>query len=266
MIGQPNYSMLNKWKKVWVAGFPEKKHWSIIPGQNCLNQLQDEPLHWAMAVAELWKTFENWLCLKCFDHAEWIWRQWVKMFLKTCASEVWEVRKKGSQGNRRTTPDLGERAGHNVRSNVPELGNTTFIVVMCWARNGNNDQPSSNQLQAFYTDMRHWEEWLDFIEKDCCPKEPDCLTAIYKCNLTQEELYKEYIRLYATGQMMNDCLYGQIWYNSSLWNAFKWKLGHNVKFFLEEMKAAAGKDSAEYGIRSAKVIPTSVFMVCYVHR
>ena len=33
-MGQANYSAFNKWKKVWVAGFLEKKHWSIIRGQN----------------------------------------------------------------------------------------------------------------------------------------------------------------------------------------------------------------------------------------
>jgi hypothetical protein len=35
-MGQPKFSAFNKWKKVWVAGFLEKKHWSIIPGQNGL--------------------------------------------------------------------------------------------------------------------------------------------------------------------------------------------------------------------------------------
>ena len=38
-MGQPNCSSFNKWKKVWVAGFLEKKHRSIIPGQNRLTQL-----------------------------------------------------------------------------------------------------------------------------------------------------------------------------------------------------------------------------------
>ena len=35
-MGQPNFSAFNKWRKVWVAGFLEKKHLSIILGQNCL--------------------------------------------------------------------------------------------------------------------------------------------------------------------------------------------------------------------------------------
>jgi hypothetical protein len=45
---------------------------------------------------------------------------------------------------------------------------------------------------------------------------------------------------------MNDCLSGQISYNSSLSNAFKLRLGHDVKLFLVEMKAARGKDIAEH--------------------
>jgi hypothetical protein len=36
-MGQPNVSAINKWKNVWVAGFLEKKHRSIILGQNYLN-------------------------------------------------------------------------------------------------------------------------------------------------------------------------------------------------------------------------------------
>jgi hypothetical protein len=38
-MGQPNFSVFNKWKKVWVAGFLEKKHRSIIPGQISLKQM-----------------------------------------------------------------------------------------------------------------------------------------------------------------------------------------------------------------------------------
>jgi len=51
-MGQPNFSAFNKWKKVWVAVFLEKKHRSIIPGQNRLKQQGDGPLHWEMAVAD----------------------------------------------------------------------------------------------------------------------------------------------------------------------------------------------------------------------
>jgi len=58
-MGQPNFSAFNKWKKVWVAGFLEKKHQSIVPGQNRLKQQQDGPLHWEIVVADFLETFEK---------------------------------------------------------------------------------------------------------------------------------------------------------------------------------------------------------------
>jgi len=60
------------------------------------------------------------------------------------------------------------------------------------------------QFQPSYTDVRHWQELFDSIERNCSLKEPYCLTALYKCNLTEEELDEEYMGLYAPGQMMND--------------------------------------------------------------
>ena len=163
-----------------------------------------------MVVADFLETFETWLPFENFDNAEWIWRQWMEMFLKKCTSEVREARKKGRRGNKRPATELGECAGKKVRGKVPELPNTTFMVVIRRVPNSNNDPTSSMQFQASYTDVRHWEKLLDFIKKNCTPKEPYCLNALYKCNLTQEELSKEYMGLYAPGQMMNDPLYGHI--------------------------------------------------------
>jgi hypothetical protein len=40
-IEQANYSTFNKWKKVWLAGFFEEKHISIIQGNTYLKQLGD---------------------------------------------------------------------------------------------------------------------------------------------------------------------------------------------------------------------------------
>jgi len=71
--------------------------------------------------------------------------------------------------------------------------------------------------------------------------------------------------LYAPGQMMNVPLYGHISYNSTLWNAFKLKLEHNVKLFCVQMQAATGKDIAVHVMRPAKVIPTSLVPVSYAH-
>ena len=144
-----------------------------------------------MAVADFLKTFEKWLPLENFDNAKWIWRQWVEIFLKKCASEVGEARKKGRQGNKQPATDLGELVGKQERGNVRGLPNTTFMVEIRRVPNGNNDPTSSMQLPALYTDVKHWEELIDFIEKNCGPKEPYCLTALYLCNLTPEELDDE---------------------------------------------------------------------------
>jgi hypothetical protein len=187
------------------------------------------------------------------------------MCLTKCASEVREARKNRRQGNKRPATDLGECTGKKARGDVPELPNTTFMVVIHRVLNSNNDPTSSMRFQASYTDVRYWEELIDFITKNCSPKEPYCLTALYKCNLTQEQLDKEYMGSYAPGQMMNNPLYDQISYNSSLSNPFKLKLGHNVNVFLVEMKAATAKDIAEHVMRPAKVIPTSLFPVSYAH-
>ena len=121
------------------------------------------------------------------------------MFLKKCAIEVWEANKKGRRRNKRPAMDLVKHASKTETGNLPELPNTSFMVVIRRVPNGDNDQTSSMQLQALYTDARHWGELIDFIEKSCSPKEPHPLTALYKCNLTQEELDEEYMGFYAPG-------------------------------------------------------------------
>jgi hypothetical protein len=118
-----------------------------------------------MPVADFLETSYTWLRFKNFDNAEWIWRQLLEMFLKKCVSEVREARKKGRRANKRPATDLGEHTGNKARGNVPELPNTTFMVVIRRILNGNNDPTSSMQFQASYTDVRQWEELFDFIEK-----------------------------------------------------------------------------------------------------
>ena len=110
-MGQTNYSAFNKWKKVWVAEFLEKKHRSLIRRQNQLKQVRDGPLHWESAVADFLVTFENGLPLVNFNNAEWIRRQWVEMFLKKCAIEIREARKNGRRGKEQPATELGECAG-----------------------------------------------------------------------------------------------------------------------------------------------------------
>jgi len=164
-MGQPNLSTFNKLKKGWVAGSLERKHQSIIPGQNRSERLRDWPLHWETAVADFLETFGILLPLEYFDHAECIRRQWVAMFWKQCANEIQEARKKGRGGNKPPATDLGEGVANTVRGYVPELPNTTFMDVICRVPNGNNDQTFSIQLQALYTDVRHYEELIDLREK-----------------------------------------------------------------------------------------------------
>jgi hypothetical protein len=59
--------------------------------------------------------------------------------------------------------------------------------------------------------------------------------------------------------MINDPIHGQILYNCCLPNAFKLKLGHNVRTVVVEMMKATGNATAEHVIRPTKVIPLAVF-------
>jgi hypothetical protein len=79
----------------------------------------------------------------------------------------------------------------------------------------------------------------------------------------EEELDKKYTGLFPPGQMITDCLNGQISYICYISNTFKLKLGHHLKLFLGEMRAATGKDIAKHIMKLAKVIPTSLVPVCY---
>jgi hypothetical protein len=99
-MGQPNFSAFNKWKKVWVAGWLKKNHWSIIRGQNRLKQLCDGPLHQETVVADVLRTFKTSMLLLNCDNAEWI-RQWcIENFINICAREVEKLRKMGRRGNK----------------------------------------------------------------------------------------------------------------------------------------------------------------------
>jgi len=69
-MGQANYSVFNKWKKVWVAGFLEMKHWFMIRWRNRSKQVRDGPLHRESVVADFLATFQNWLLLVNVDNAE----------------------------------------------------------------------------------------------------------------------------------------------------------------------------------------------------
>jgi len=127
-----------------------------------------------------------------------------------------------------------------------------------WVSNGKDMVLAPKQLQASYTDVRHWEELVDFIDKTGRPKEPYILRSMFKCGLEQDELEDEYMGLYTHGQMINNPIYGQISYNCCFSNTFKLKLGHNVKIFRVKMMRATGKETAEHVIRPTKVIPLAI--------
>jgi hypothetical protein len=73
---------------------------------------------------------------------------------------------------------LGEHASKKAKSNLPELPKTMFMVVICWVSNGKEQVLAPNQLQAWYTDMRQWEELIDFINKKEGPKAPYIITSM----------------------------------------------------------------------------------------
>jgi len=256
-MGQANYSAFNKWKKVWVAGLLEKKHRFIIWGLNCLTLLRDGPPHRETVVADFLESFEIWLPLDNFNNAEWSHWHWVEIFLKKCATKIQEARRKGWRGTKWPATDVGERTSKKVISNLPEGPNTTFLVVICRVSNGNKIILSPNQLQAVYTDARHSEELIDFINKNGRPKEPYIPTSRFKCTLGPDKLDEEYMGLYTNGQMIMDPIYGQISYNCCLSNAFKLKLGYDPKIFLATIKQATAMEIAEHIIRPEKVISTS---------
>jgi hypothetical protein len=87
-MGQANFCTFDKWKKGWVVGYLEKRHGSIIWGQNCLKHVGDGPLHCERVDIDFLVTFENLLPLDNVNTAEWILRPWVEIFLKKCVSEI----------------------------------------------------------------------------------------------------------------------------------------------------------------------------------
>jgi len=129
-------------------------------------------------------TFNTKLPLQNFNNAEWIRRQWVEMVIKKCATEVQEERKKGRRGNKRPATDVADRAGHKLRVKVPELQNTTFMVVIHRVLNCNDSPTSSMECLAPYTDVRHCEQLIELFEKTCSPQEPYRPTELYKGTLT----------------------------------------------------------------------------------
>jgi len=82
--------------------------------------------------------------------------------------------------------DLGESVDKKAWSNLPEFLNTLFMVVIRWVSNGKDFILSPKQLQGSYSVVRHWEELVNFIDKNSDTKEPYILKSMFKCNLEQD--------------------------------------------------------------------------------
>jgi hypothetical protein len=145
---QANYSVFNKWKKVWVFRLLEKKHRSMIWEQNRLKPVRDGPMHLAIVVADCIETSEDWLPLDTFDNAQWNRRQWGQIVLKKCASKIREVRKKGRRGNMLMATDVSDCASKQARRTLPEVPITTFMVVIGWVSNRKDMALAQNPLQT----------------------------------------------------------------------------------------------------------------------
>lgn len=110
--------------------------------------------------------------------------------------------------------------------------------------NGINILIFRTQLQISYTDLRHWEELIDFNNKNAGPKEPYILTSMFMCTLEQDQLAEEYMRFYTPGQMMKRPIYLQTLNICCLSNAFRWKHAHHPEVSLVEMMRASVKEIA----------------------
>jgi len=81
-----------------------------------------------------------------------------------------------------------------------------FLVVICWVSNCKNIVLFSKQLQASYTDVKHWEELVDFITTNGGPKEPYILILMFKCTSEENKLDEEYLALYTHVLMIIDLI------------------------------------------------------------
>ena len=62
--------------------------------------------------------------------------------------------------------DLGVHTGNKVRSNLPKLQYTTFMIVIHWVSNSKDYILFPQPLQASYTDIRHREEVRDISNRN----------------------------------------------------------------------------------------------------
>jgi len=101
-----------------------------------------------------------------FYNAQMIWQQKGEKFVKKWEIKFQEARKKGRHPIQCQVTVLEVSMRKMARSNLPELLNPTFLIVICWVSNGNNIILSPKQHDALNKDMRHREELINSIYKD----------------------------------------------------------------------------------------------------
>jgi len=82
------------------------------------------------------------------------------------------------------------------------------MVVISWVSNVEDIVLAPKHLQASNTDVRHWEELIDQVNKNEAPEEPYIVSSLFKCTFEQDELEEKYMGLYTNGQMIIDPIYG----------------------------------------------------------
>jgi len=80
---------------------------------------------------------------------------------------------------------------HDQNNNFTVLRNNISKVDICRVPYGNNNHRTIDHLHDIYTDVRHWDGFIDSIDRIGGPQDPDCQTAIFKSNMEQEEIEEE---------------------------------------------------------------------------
>jgi hypothetical protein len=58
-----------------------------------------------------------------------------------------------------------------------------FMLMIHWVSNAQDVVLPPKQLEASYTDVRHWDELVDFIDNNGGSKEPFIPRSMFKCIL-----------------------------------------------------------------------------------
>jgi len=161
-------------------------------------------------------------------------------------NEQWKVRQKW------LAMALGECSCKNIIGNIPELLNTTLMVVLYWVLHDTHTLPE--QLQILYPDVQHWEKVIDSIEATGGWIEWYSVNFVFKWTLEHEQLDKEHCGVPIHRELKHDFIHNQVLHICCLVNGFKLKLHHDVKICLIQMGAAIEKENTKHVIGPPMII------------